>query len=396
MTFWFKLVVAPAVLAASLHRAGAAGPVGVAGTASSGNSRVTHGDATVTPDAAGNTITLRQPSRIEWTSFQVPNGQTWRYVSEGGRHASVNVVTGGIAAGIHGRIVADGPFHLISPAGIVVGPTGQISAPRVLLSALHAADDTALLGGGSTAFFPTDPFSHLVQIDGSVTAGAEGLSVLGSRIALGAGARLQAPGGKIHLAATTSGPVTGSTMVSPSTGGTGLIVSEGSLEAASVEFVSDGFIRNAGRLATAGPGNAVRLAAQTVTHENQPGSVISTSKLTVQGVFRQDGPVFGADDGSTPAGISGIRQTPRLSKPGFITTVEARPGQLATAPLQTVRTVASPLPPPLPTDDQGLAVRRRGVDGSERGEKAATVAGAAPKPARSVKKASFFGKIYQR
>jgi hypothetical protein len=140
-----------------------------------------------------------------------------------------------------------------------------------------------------------------------------------------------------------------------------LISTTGWIDARRVEIVSDGFLVNGGRITATGQGNQVRLAASDIVHEARAdsASVILTSSLTVEGPFRQSGPVLGPTDGANPAVAAGPRQTPRLSSEGFITKVEPGQTQLSTAPLQSPQTAASPVPPPLPRSP-ALAARRTG------------------------------------
>ncbi|HEX2748950.1 MAG TPA: filamentous hemagglutinin N-terminal domain-containing protein [Verrucomicrobiales bacterium] len=332
-------------------------------------------NAVVQANGPVTVVNLTGPARIEWQDFSLAAGREIHYLSrDGGGFPSLNIVRSPAPAVIDGRITADGPFYLISPGGIQVGSGGRIEAPRVLLSTMTPADGARVLADGGGTFTP-DGAGGAVGVDGTIETAGGPLIVLSSTITTGPQARLRSPGGEVRLAAVDSSPVrvapAGSALTAASTGGSGLISTTGWIDARRVEIVSDGFLVNGGRITATGQGNQVRLAASDIVHEARAdsASVILTSSLTVEGPFRQSGPVLGPTDGANPAVAAGLRQTPRLSSEGFITKVEPGQTQLSTAPLQSPQTAASPVPPPLPRSP-ALAARRTGG---------------------TVKKASFFG-----
>ena len=321
------------------------------------------------------TVNLSAPARIEWQDFNLATGREIHFLSQNGAgFPSLNIVRSPAPAVIDGRITADGPFYLISPGGLQVGTSGRIEAPRVLLSTMMPTDASRLLADGSGTFAP-DVNGGAVGVDGTIETAGGPLIILSATISTGGQARLRSAGGEVRLAAVDSGPVQvgppGSPLAARSTGGTGLINTTGWIDARRVEIVSDGYLTNGGRITALGQGNQVRLAASETVHESHAdnSSVIVTSSLTVDGPFRQIGAVIKPDDGPNPSVAAGLRQTPRLSTEGFITTVEPGQTQLSNSPLQAPRATASAVPPPL-RHSPALAARRGGG---------------------TVKKASFFG-----
>jgi len=343
-------------------------------------------NAVIQRDAGTSTTTVRLagPTQLDWQQFQINAGEKLQYLSDGGTsHASLNVVRGPLAT-IHGSITADGPFYLISPGGIQIGSTGSISAPQVLLSALAADQPDSLLTGGPSTFRKQGLLPKSVSVDGQISTPAGGAIILmGPSVSVGPNASLRAPEGRIQVIASDKTPVSGSTTTGFSlpapAAGSGQITNSGTIAARQVHLLSDGFITNGGRLLSSGFQNQVRLEAPFVTHELRANdqSIIRTDRLLVQGTFRQQGPVLGPDDGANPSPIAGLRQTPRLSQPGFITTVTPGQTQLSHAPLQSTAPNGSPLP--TPARNPALVAARRGPE--------------APKKATpgTVKKASFFG-----
>ncbi|HWB04316.1 MAG TPA: filamentous hemagglutinin N-terminal domain-containing protein [Verrucomicrobiales bacterium] len=334
-------------------------------------------NAAVKVEGPLTTVNLSGPSRLEWQDFNLAAGREMRFLSQnGGAFPSLNIVRSPAAAVIDGRITADGPFYLISPGGLQVGTTGGIEAPRVLLSTLTAPDTSRVLADGTGTFSPSG-IGGIVGVDGTIETSGGPLVILSETISIGGQARLRSNGGDIRLAAVDSGPVAvpspASSLNTRTSGGSGLVNNTGWIDARRVEIVSDGFIVNGGRLTSLGQGNQIRLAASSVSHESRPdnSSVILTSALSVEGPFRQIGAVINPADGPNPSVAAGLRQTPRLSSPGFITKVEPGQTQLSTAPLQSPQKSASAVPPPLPRTST-LAARRT-------------------RSAGTVKKASFFG-----
>ncbi|MFN0128484.1 MAG: hypothetical protein ACKV19_17555 [Verrucomicrobiales bacterium] len=365
---------------ASLHRAG----------------RVTLGDAVIEPGATAGSamVRLRSPSRIDWEPLVLGAGETLRIRSEAGSLASLHVVRGGAPARLDGRVIADGPFYLVSPGGIHQAATGTIQAPRVFMSALAAADEAGLLGTGAGSFFKTG--SGLVNLEGSLEATGGLITVLGANVSVAPTAALHAPGGQIQIAAADTSQVT----VSSTTGAAALdpgarnpgsranLTTQGQMVARRVDFISEGFIRNGGRIETGGPGNRVLLSAVATTHESRPrnASIIITDNLIAEGEFRPEGPVISPRDGANPAPIGGQRQTPRLSQPGFITQSDGGATQIAFSPMQTLAT-SSPIPPP----NRAATVASRGLETDQTRRRQAA---ASKSPA--VRKSSFFGQLFKK
>lgn len=355
---------------------------------------VTLGQARVERSGNSTTVRLQTSSRLDWPQFSVGANETLRFLSEqsatGGRHASLNIVRSGLQAGIHGTIQADGPFYLISPGGIDVGPAARIQAPRLFLSTLTPKDESALLAGKSTAF--TNEGARNLGVHGQLRAEGGLITLMAPNVAVSGQA--SAPGGQVQIIAASRGVVEGpdasGRFTAAAQGGQGQALNEGRLQARRVEILSDGFIRNGGRIETSGQGNAVRLSAPFITHEAKPNqaSYIATSTLETEGVIRLEGPVIGPVDGANPAPVGGVRQTPRLSGQGFLTTATGSSPQLSHALVPAARASASPIPPP---PRAATLASRRGPD-AEPASKKQPAAAQKKKP----RKASFFGQTFSR
>lgn len=98
--------------------------------------------------AAGTTRITQQTQRsiIEWPSFAIASGQRVEYALPTTSSISLNRVTGQSAARIDGELISNGQVWVISPAGVLIGPTGSISAHGFLASTLEIADQAFLQG----------------------------------------------------------------------------------------------------------------------------------------------------------------------------------------------------------------------------------------------------------
>lgn len=358
------------------------------------------GSAEIVREGGRTTVRLREPTRLDWSAFRVGRGESLRYDSGGRGYASLNRVTG--QAVIDGSVVADGPFYLVSPAGIHVGATGRVTAPAVVLSGLVPMDEGAFLARGQGTLVRQGTTGGQVVVEGTVDSGGGTAVIAGSAVSLARTARVS--GGVVQVMAAGRAAVRvpgGIADEAMAGGGGGSVNNEGWIQANRVEIFAEGFIRNGGRLLAEGQGNEIRLAASRVTHEMRPGnaSLIRTSKLVVDpDRFVQEGPVLSPDDGANPSAVGGIRRTPRLSGDGFITRVSAGQTQLSHAPLQSARPLPSPIPPPR-GPDQASAVAARGTGAEADRRTARQTRGAARRPAAApgtVRKAAFFGQRSDR
>lgn len=361
---------------------------------------VTHGDAKVETKGSEMVVQLNKSSRLEWRDFLVGEKGALRFRSAPGEpRASLNVVKGSVPARIFGEVTADGPFYLISPAGIQVGGNGRIIAPQVLLSALPAADDLALLEGRSTTFQNLPGGNSSVSVAGQVVASSGSLTVIGPSVQVTG--RLEAKNGIVRVIGADQQPVKGPDAKGQFEASTGQsfksVVNTGQLTGARVEIVSDGFIQNGGQIAALRSpvvnDAVVRLSSRGTRHEQRPGSVIWASRVEVNGPFEQQGPIIYPQDGANPSAIGGIRQTPRLSQPGFFTHTEAGMTQLSHSPLQNgaVKQVS-----PLPTARHPAAIAARSGSTDEKAVATRLSKKQPAKAAGSLRKASFFGQTVRR
>jgi filamentous hemagglutinin family protein len=329
------------------------------------------------------TVSLNQPAIVNWSSLDLLAGEQLNFTSGGAGYASLNLVSGGTSF-IHGSITADGPFYLVNPAGVFLGPTGSITAPSVLISALTPADPAAVLAGGTTSWNGSG-LGNDVFIDGAIHAGSS-LLVLGGNIVIGSTARVQADAasGRVELIAGNSGIIGGpggaGSAAGPTAGVPSSIVNQGQVVGHSVTLISQGSIANGGDIRSwlaDSAGDRVLLRAVDIVHEAQ--GQITTRQLVTDWDLTPTllGKVINPDDGSNPATPSTTVQLPRLSSSGTQAVTKLQPGQLNYTHLSTVNVAA--MKPTAAGSKAAQTVRRRG------GETAS------PKKKPLVKRASFFG-----
>ena len=113
--------------------------------------QVSAGDASVSAGKTSLTITQSTPRAIlNWSSFSVGQGASVHFAN--GRGATLNRVTGGDLSRIDGVLSASGSVYLLNPAGILIGPGGEIATGGSFLASTLDLSDADFLGGGALSF----------------------------------------------------------------------------------------------------------------------------------------------------------------------------------------------------------------------------------------------------
>ncbi len=100
-------------------------------------------------DASGSTTRINQQSQrsiIDWTTFSVANGQRVEFNLPSSSAISLNRVTGASPARIDGDLQSNGQVWLLSPAGVLIGPSGQVVTRGFLASTQEMSDQAFLQG----------------------------------------------------------------------------------------------------------------------------------------------------------------------------------------------------------------------------------------------------------
>jgi hypothetical protein len=301
--------------------------------------------ATCVENADGITITLMGASRIGWKDFTIPAGATVKVVSQAGAvngFSSLHVNEGATIAKVDGNLQADGPLSVVSTKSLTVGQTGRISAPSVFLSTHKMMDEVSFQQGNTTPM--TAGSGAGLTVNGQIGATSGNVVALSHTVTVNNAAKITAPNGKVEITAArvgASGNHAGVTLVADPEDD-GALQNTGDLSGREVLLVASGFIRNAGGITSSGGGNRVSLTAPSIVHENQPRSVITSSKLSTTGNSFLQGQVINPDDGANPGGVTTTRQIPNLSQNKITDQVLTRlePTRLSYNQLQEIRTPA--------------------------------------------------------
>ena len=100
--------------------------------------------------AEGATLAIYQQSLravIDWQSFSIGAGA--RVEVHNGSGATLNRVVSGDPSSIMGRLAASGSVWLVNPAGIIVGPTGQVTTGGDFVASTRMVGAEAFMAGGS-------------------------------------------------------------------------------------------------------------------------------------------------------------------------------------------------------------------------------------------------------
>ena len=316
--------------------------------------------------AGGNTqITLFQNAELQWDRFDVPAGGSLNITSSGGLFSSKHLTSGLFQSSINGPIIADGAFTLVNSAGIRLDSGGNINAPSITLSTLPLLDSDAFQGNRR---------SGQMIINGNLNATSGNATLLAYQTTISGS--VTAPAGRVTLISTGSEVITGPGFQrtgDPQTGSDARVTTRRNLEAPIVEIYSEGFIQNSGRIA----GDQVILQANTIAHDNRPGSIIITPNLTITRGSILEGSILDPNDGSNPGGISTTLGLPDIASGSFTGSQKTTllPTQFSTSNLKRSLVPSAVSKKEKPASRSALATR-----------------GSSPaKTKTSAKKSSFFG-----
>ncbi len=327
------------------------------------NSPSPHFDCT---SAGGNTqITLFQNAELQWDRFDVPAGGSLNISSAGGLFSSKHLTSGLFPSSINGPITADGAFTLVNTRGMRLESGGSITAPSLTLSTLPATGPDSYQGNRRAG---------QMIINGNLHATTGNATLLAYQSTLNGS--VTAPAGKITLISTGSEVITGPGFQrtgDPQTGSDARVTARRNLEAPIVEIYSEGFIQNSGRIA----GDQVILQANTIAHDNRPGSIIITPNLTITPGSILEGSILDPNDGSNPGGISTTLGLPDIASGSFTGSQKTTllPTQFSASRLKSSRVPSA------------VSQKAKAATNSQLATRGNTPA----KPKTTAKKSSFFG-----
>lgn len=176
-------LIAPAILAAISSPCSIAAPTGgniVSGTGSISN--------------AGAITDITQTSQniaIDWTSFNINNGETVNFIQPDANSIALNRDFSGSASQLFGDLNANGHVFLLNTAGVLIGSGASINVGSLLVSDMSISNsDAQNFGAGSNAgtlaFSDADLQAGGITHLGSITTtGANGATFVGQYIHVG-------------------------------------------------------------------------------------------------------------------------------------------------------------------------------------------------------------------
>ena len=245
---------------------------------------VVQGSATVTTPT-GTSMLVNVTSNkavINWNGFSIANGNQVQFVQPSSSAVTLNRVTGGAASNIDGSLLANGQLFLVNQNGVFFGAGAQVNVGGLIASTLDISDSNFMAGTYDFAKVGGSPTGQIVN-NATITIGSRGYAaLLGEQVSNGAAGVIDAPLGKIVLAAgeRVSVNLANDQLLSFSVDPTAL--------------ASGGYVQNAGQLLA--DGGTVMLTAR-VTNALAGAVVNQSGVIRAQGVVEKNGEVYLSADG---------------------------------------------------------------------------------------------------
>jgi filamentous hemagglutinin family protein len=263
------------------------------------------GDASFQRDGAGLTIDqFSDQVIIDWDTFSIGNGELTLFNQPHAGALAINRVVTDAPSFVYGTLKANGEIILINPAGIVVGPSGQIDTAAFTASSLDL-DLDRFLQTGQRRFAGTSEAAIINQ--GTIRALGGDVYLLASQVKNTG--QISAPDGTVGIAAASDVLLRekqnpqGTIEIKAATGENRGIENQGSIEAAVVELKAAG-------------GNLYALAINNEGHIHARGAART-----------QDGRVLLiADEGNINQ--AGLIQAQKISGEGGHVQVQAKQGRV--------------------------------------------------------------------
>lgn len=153
-----------------------------AGTASANpeGGVVVGGSATITNTPAE--LQIHQTSDralIEWSSFNIDAGETTRFYQPNSNSVALNrVVNSDQVSKINGNLIANGKVVIINPNGVLIGPNGNVDTAGFIATSADVDNDEFMKAGRKMNFSKAGRADAIVQNEGTITVGEEGLAAL--------------------------------------------------------------------------------------------------------------------------------------------------------------------------------------------------------------------------
>jgi filamentous hemagglutinin family protein len=108
--------------------------------------RVSRGTATFSMSGSLTTITASNRAIINYTQFDIANGETVQFVQPSSRSKVLNRITSNAPSLLDGTLLANGIVYFVNPAGVMFGPHSIVNASGIIAAAGNITDNDFAAG----------------------------------------------------------------------------------------------------------------------------------------------------------------------------------------------------------------------------------------------------------
>ncbi len=107
---------------------------------------IEHGAATFATHGPLTTITAANQTIIDYSRFNIPNGDTVRFVQPGASATVLNRINSAVPSQIDGNLFGNGVVYLVNPAGVMFGADAVVNVGQLYAAASHITNQNFLSG----------------------------------------------------------------------------------------------------------------------------------------------------------------------------------------------------------------------------------------------------------
>ena len=119
--------------------------------------QVEHGSAGFATSGNTTTITAANQTIIDYSKFDIPTGDTVRFIQPGSTATVLNRISGASPTAIDGNLFANGIVYMVNPAGVMFGQGAVINVGQIFAAAGNLSNSDFLQG-----------VNHFTDVTGSV------------------------------------------------------------------------------------------------------------------------------------------------------------------------------------------------------------------------------------
>jgi|GEM_PF-3877981 len=119
--------------------------------------QVEHGAAGFATSGNTTTITAANQTIIDYSKFDIPSGDTVRFIQPGSAATVLNRISGASPTAIDGNLFANGIVYMVNPAGVMFGQGAVINVGQIFAAAGNLSNSDFLQG-----------INHFTDVTGSV------------------------------------------------------------------------------------------------------------------------------------------------------------------------------------------------------------------------------------